>query len=142
MSDKASKRMIFSPLVFSQINDLIAQGLSAPEIAKLIGCKVGSLRVKCSQQGISLRRNPDGQSNLPRRLMIRLSEDVALDLQRQAKKKGMSQADLALALLDAIARDDLYDAVIDHDGGPNNYRVSSIPGSKTRYYARPGDSGA
>ena len=142
MSDKASKRMIFSPLVFSQINELIAQGLRATEIAKLIGCKVGSLRVKCSQQGISLRRNADGQSDLRRRLIIRLSEDVALDLQRQAKKKGMSQAELALALLDAIARDDLYDAVIDGDTGPNNYRASSNPRSKTRYYAPPGDSAA
>ena len=142
MSDKAGKRKIFSPLVFSQINELIAQGLKAPEIAELIGCKVGSLRVKCSQQGISLRRDADRQSDTRRRLVVRLSEGVALNLQRQAKKRGMSQAELALALLDAIARDDLYNAVIDNDGGPNNYRVSSIPGSKTRYYAPPGDSGA
>jgi hypothetical protein len=142
MSDKAGKRKIFSPLVFSQINELIAQGLKAPEIAELIGCKVGSLRVKCSQQGISLRRDADRQSDIRRRLVVRLSEGVALNLQRQAKKRGMSQAELALALLDAIARDDLYNAVIDNDGGPNNYRVSSIPGSRTRYYAPPGDSGA
>ena len=116
MSEPRSKRARFSPLVFSQINDLIAQGLSAAEIAERIGCKLGSLRVKCSQKGISLRRpNTPGQSYLRKRLMISLPESVALNLQEQAIKKGISQADLALALLDAIVRDNLYDAVIDRD---------------------------
>jgi hypothetical protein len=120
MADTRSTRAMFSPLVFSQINDLIAQGFSAVEIAERIGCKVGSLRVKCSQKGISLRRrSPSEKIHYSKRLMILLPEIVAFNLQKQADKKGVSQADLALALLDAIARDNLYDAVIDRDGGPH-----------------------
>ncbi len=118
MSDGRSKRARFSPLVFSQINDLVAQGLGAAEIAERIGCKLGSLRVKCSQKGISLRRgNASRQSHFSKRLVISLPESVALNLQEQADKMGLSLADLALALLDAITGDNLYDAVIDRGGG-------------------------
>ena len=126
MSDQRSKRARFSPLVFSQISDFVAQGMSAAEIAERIGCKLGSLRVRCSQMGISLRRsNTPGQSQLPKRLKISLPESIALNLEEQALKKGLSQADLVLALLNAIARDDLYDAVIDHDGSDDQRRASS-----------------
>ena len=126
MSDRPSKRAMFSPLVFSQINDLVAQGLSAAEIAQRIGCKLGSLRVKCSQKGISLRRcNTPGERHFPKRLKISLPESVALNLQQQADKKGLSPADLAFALLDAIVRDNLYDAVIDRDRGAEKHKASS-----------------
>ena len=47
------------------------------------------------------------------RLMVPLAEDVALDLQRHAEKRGLSKANLAAALLEAIANDNLYNAVID-----------------------------
>jgi hypothetical protein len=127
MANGRSKRAMFSPLVFSQIRSFVAQGLSAAEIAERIGCKLGSLRVKCSQTGISLRQvsATTSASHLPKRLMISLPENVALDLQKQADKKGVSQATLAVALLDAITRDSLYDAVIDRDIGPSKYKTSS-----------------
>jgi hypothetical protein len=76
---------MFSPAVFLQVKRFVARGTSAVEIAETIGCKLGTLRVKCSQNGISL-------------------ENIALDLQKQADKKRVSKADLAVALLDAIAR--------------------------------------
>jgi hypothetical protein len=117
-----SKRPKFSPEVFSQIKELVARGLRAAEIAERIGCTLGSLRVKCSQKGISLRRwEVSRQIHFSKRLMISLPETVALNLQRQADKKGITQSDLARALLDAIARDNLYDAVIDRDGGPKKH---------------------
>jgi hypothetical protein len=126
MSNARSKRAKFSPLVFSQISDFVAQGLSAAEIADRIGCKLGSLRVRCSQKQISLRRsNAPGQSHLPKRLAIALPASVALDLQDQAVKKGVSQAELVLALLDAIVRDNLYDAVIDRDSGGKKHKAAS-----------------
>jgi hypothetical protein len=130
MSEQGSKRARFSPLVFAQISEFVAQGLSAAEIAERIGCKLGSLRVKCSQQGISLRRSSgSGQSPLPKRLKISLPDSIAVNLEEQALKKGLSQTDLVLALLDAIARDDLYDAVIDHDSvddTPKRPRIEPI----------------
>jgi hypothetical protein len=42
--------------VLKQIPAFIDQGLTAGDIANLIGCTVGTLRVKCSQMGISLRQ--------------------------------------------------------------------------------------
>ena len=120
MAGSSGHRFIFSPAVYSQVEHFIAQGLSAAQIADRIGCKLGSLRVKCSQHGISLRHS---QSRFPKRLMISLPERVVLGLQRQADKEGVSKADLAIHLLDAIVRDNLYDAVIDRDIEPKKRRT-------------------
>ena len=96
----------------------MAQGVAAAEIAKKIGCTLGTLRVKCSQSGINLRRrNPAAprKESVSKRLSFALSDDVAIRLQKRAEKKGMTTADFAAALLEAIVRDDLYNAVIDGD---------------------------
>src|SRR6516225_5270808 len=42
----------------------LERGLSVVEIANLIGCTVGTLRVKCSQLGISLRQGRGPRSML------------------------------------------------------------------------------
>jgi hypothetical protein len=120
---------MFSPVVFLQVRSFVAQGVSAVEIAAKIGCKLGTLRVKCSQNGISLRRRSSGatQDYAPKRLMIALPENVKRELQKRALKMGVSEADLAVALLDAIARDDLYDAVIDRDIEPRKPEASRAP---------------
>jgi len=114
MSIRATK---FSPGVLTQITLLVDQGLSPHEIAEKIGCKLGTLRVRCSQHGISLRRNR-GSNGAKRRearaqLMILLSQTAIDNLQRMAKKKGMSRTRFVALLLETIARDDLYDAVLD-----------------------------
>jgi hypothetical protein len=49
-----------TPSVISMIRPWLDQGLSVAEIAQKIGCTVGSLRVKCSQLKISLRRTEHG----------------------------------------------------------------------------------
>jgi hypothetical protein len=120
------KRSVFSVETFSLIKNLVAQGLPANEIAERVGCKLGTLRVKCSQHRISLRRSPSPAAALKRsgaaRLVIPLAEDVSLDLQRHAEKRGLSKASLAAALLEAIANDNLYNAVIDHDLQPKRRR--------------------
>jgi hypothetical protein len=130
MAGSRGKRSMFSPAVFLQVRSFVAQGLSAVEIAERIGCSLGTLRVKCSQNGISLRRwNPSGtppEGNVSKRLTISLPENIALELQKQADKKGVSQADLAIALFDAIARDNLYDAVIDRDVEAKKHKGSRV----------------
>jgi hypothetical protein len=50
--------------------------------------------------------------SVSKRLSFALSDDVAIGLQKQAEKKGMTTAHFAAALLEAIVRDNLYDAVI------------------------------
>jgi hypothetical protein len=48
---------VFTKDVVSRIPDWRDQGLSTLEIADRIGCTPGTLRVRCSQLGISLRRS-------------------------------------------------------------------------------------
>ncbi len=110
---------IFSPSVFSQIANFVNHGLSATEIADKIGCKLGTLRVRCSQHGISLRRFPGHRTRArhePRvQLNLQLSTRIVISLQQQARKEGKTVTKYVALLLEAIARDELYDAVIDQD---------------------------
>jgi hypothetical protein len=107
---------IFTPQGFAEILDLVGRGFSAAEIANKIGCTLNSLRVKCSQHGICLRRSKFGtEIRSQARLTIKLSGATALRLQEQAGKQGVSGVQFAAALLEAIVRDDLYDAVIDQE---------------------------
>jgi hypothetical protein len=108
---------IFTPQVYLEISYLVAQGSSAADIADKIGCKLTSLRVKCSQQGISLRRESKfpPESRPLGRLTVKISRHAAVRLQQQAGKQKLSGTKLAAALLEAIVRDNLYDAVIDQD---------------------------
>ena len=114
------RQKIFSPLVLSQIATLVDQGVSPADIADRIGCKLSTLRVRCSQHGISLRRSVElsGELNNERRarLVIQLSSATLVGLHRQAQQDGISGARLAAALLEAVVRDELYEAVIDHEG--------------------------
>jgi hypothetical protein len=106
----AKRSKIFSQPVYLEITRLVNEGLSAAEIADRIGCKLGTLRVRCSQHGISLRR---AKSEIPPPLRISLSNGATLRLRERAQKARASSARLAAELLEAIARDDLYDAVLD-----------------------------
>ena len=50
------RRVKFTPQAIEKIKELVAQGVNREEIASLLGVTVGSLQVKCSRLGISLRR--------------------------------------------------------------------------------------
>jgi hypothetical protein len=112
ISDVLGKRKVFSPAAFAQIISLVEQGLPPAEIARQIGCTLGSLRVKCSQHGISLR---GGQTGIPKlaRLNMQLSHEIALRLREQAKRAGVTDKEYAVQLIQAIVQDNLYDAVMD-----------------------------
>jgi hypothetical protein len=117
-SNRPNSRKIFSPLVLSRIAERVDQGFSAAEIADEIGCKLGSLRVRCSEHGISLKRAARYASDRRERrerMVINISKSTALALQRQAGNEQMSAAQFAAVLLEAVVRDDLYEAVIDCD---------------------------
>ena len=110
---------------------LVHQGLNADAIADRLGCSVGTLRVRCSQAQISLRvpkekvvplvpsSKPPKQAVLfPLQFLcltdhLRLSQVALLRLRRHAEAIGVNEAQLARDLLEAIAQDDLYDAVLD-----------------------------
>lgn len=88
---------------------LVGEGLSDLEIANRMGWTVGTLRVRCSQLKISLRRKiaAGRQVVLPHGILDQLRQRAAL--------MGVSAHALAADLLEVIARDSLYDAVLDRD---------------------------
>jgi hypothetical protein len=49
--------------IIPQIEHWLQQGLEAKEIARKIGCTIGTLRVRCSHLGISLRRRGNARRN-------------------------------------------------------------------------------
>lgn len=136
-----ARRLKFTPVVIPQISSWVDEGLSALEIAEKIGCTLGTLRVRCSQLGISLRqcrqatiadgmgsRTPvNGQrasDHTPvqmrelaaggeHRLVVSMSSLAIQGLRERAASKGISGSILATTLLQKIVQDDLYDAVLD-----------------------------
>ena len=101
------------------------EGLGPAEMAARIGCTVGTLRVTCSRYHVSLRRpyatrrNRDGPANqgstrpASMALGLTLSRQIRGELQAQAALLGISELDLAARLLETIAKDDLYRAILD-----------------------------
>jgi len=104
------------------IRELVRQGLSNTEIANRMGWTVGTLYVRCSQLKISLRRSSK-KVRLKRWPKIPLPDDLFEQLRQRAKIMRVSAAELAVALLKEIARDGLYDAVLDRDDADVNYAM-------------------
>jgi hypothetical protein len=120
---------IFTNAVFASIPTLVQQGFKTDAIAARLGCSVGTLRVRCSQAQISLRvpkevkvvplvpgLKPPKQKRsyafaLP--TTLQLSRVAMSRLRQHAEAIGVNDAKLASDLLEVIARDDLYDAVLD-----------------------------
>jgi hypothetical protein len=88
---------------------LVDEGLSDMEIASRMGWTVGTLRVRCSQLKISLRRK-----TINRRQIV-LPQAILDQLHQRAAMMGVSMYALAAKLLEVIARDSLYNAVLDED---------------------------
>jgi hypothetical protein len=129
---KQRRRSILTKDLMAGIPVLVQQGLRAEAIAARLGCTVGTLKVRCSQQRISLRvpkevkvvplvplvpaLKPPTQKRsyafaLP--TTLQLSRVAMSRLRQHAEAIGVNEAQLASGLLEAIARDDLYDAVLD-----------------------------
>jgi hypothetical protein len=146
---------ILTQAALAHVTSLVDQGRSAAEIAFEVGCTLGTLRVRCSQLGISLRRRATGsrkeavaamdlvpspqasaaarheffarvptveqsptvvgQSSTEVRieLTVLLPRITAEQLRQRGALRGISGSTLASKLLVTIARDGLYDAVLD-----------------------------
>jgi len=106
-----SRRPILTPEVLAGIPALVQQGLRRAEIAERLGCKETTLQVRCSMAGISLRRR--NRLKLRVGIALTLSRQAMAGLSARAAANGCSEVRLASDLLEAIVRDDLYDAVLD-----------------------------
>jgi hypothetical protein len=134
----ASKK--FTPTLIAQIGHWVEQGVSARDIAGIIGCTLGTLRVKCSRLGISLKRrkstaislahsngesggqgSPVSEPSVP--VVVLLSRMTFDQLQDQAQGKAMTSPGLAATLLETIAQDGRVDAVLDESTPARDFRI-------------------
>ena len=127
--------MILTKVVLASIPALVEQGLNKEAIAARLGCKVATLKVRCSQAQISLRVPkevkvvplvplvPAPTPPKPPRskrcfafavpTTLQLSRVAMARLRHRAEAIGMTEAELVTKLLEIIAQDDLFDAVLD-----------------------------
>ena len=95
------------------IRVLVDQGLSAQEIADRVSWTIGTLRVRCSQLKISLRRSDIWTS--ASHIYLPVPKAIFGELEQHATSMGISESKLAADLLKTIIQDNLYDAVLDRD---------------------------
>src|ERR1700730_2184817 len=117
------RKPIFLPSLIPQIQSWRDEGLSTAEIADKLGCSLGTLRVRCSQLGIPLRR-PRKEQQAPKAsarqengasITISLHPGTVMALREQAASRGATVSGLAAILLEAVANDGLYGDVLDED---------------------------
>jgi len=132
--------------MYAAIPGLIAQGLSHFEIAAQFGVKPNSLKVLCSQRSISLRKHRLPGTTLrkcrpPRMTQLPLDDEVLRSLRVAARLLGRTPAQLASNLLEKIASDSLYMAVLDEEPACDlpstlaSRRLRSISGRSRRVIA-------
>ena len=120
MTAAAMNRSRITDDMFARIPALLLEGMTKGEIAAMYGVTPGTLVVLCSQRGISLRRGGSlpNRINLPERtnLTLPLSDGVLKSLSEAARSMGKgSTARLVSDLLEKIASDGLYKAVLDEE---------------------------
>ena len=105
--------------MLARIPALLLEGTTKAEIAAMYGVTLGTLVVLCSQRGISLRKG----GSLPKRTNLTLpdeplplSDGVLKSLREATRAMGKdSTARLVSDLLEKIASDGLYKAVLDEE---------------------------
>ena len=132
------RHRILTKEVLASIPSLVQQGLNTEAIAARLGCTVATLKVRCSQNHISLRvpkevkvvpmvplvpaPKPPKPPKPPKQkrpyafavpTTLQLSRVAMSRLRQRAEATGMTEAELVTNLLEVIAQDDLFDAVLD-----------------------------
>lgn len=101
-------RARFTADVLNNIRVWVDQGMSVDEIAERVGTSVNSLRTTCSRHKISLSKNVSI-------LTVNMPKDLKETFVKRAKSSGQTTHELVKNLLEVIARDNLFDAVLDED---------------------------
>jgi hypothetical protein len=107
-------KIILTKKVIAGIPALVEAGMTRQEIAAKLGCKISTLQVRCCKEGVRLRKLPRPKWRLPRTATaLTLSSDAMETMAHWAASRGCSETNIASRLLEVIARDNLYDAVLD-----------------------------
>jgi hypothetical protein len=110
------RKIKFTAEVLAQIPELVQQGLDRRQIAERFGTTANSLQVVCSRNGISLWRQ--GRTRKPVKLpdvelSLWIKNQTLERLQQRAEANGLTKSELASRLLNLIASENLFDAVLD-----------------------------
>ena len=111
--ERMRRKWILTREVLARIPAMVASGSTRQVIADALGCKLSTLQVRCSQNGISLRRRKRPETEFYTN--VRLNRDVVTLLRDRAARNGETVQALARRLLETIAQEDLYDAVLDEE---------------------------
>jgi len=110
--EKLMTKRILTKEVLAGIPAMVARGQRAAEIAEALGCKLNTLKVRCSRARVSLR--PLGSIRRPReQRSIKINKTALQLLKERAAASGKTESAIARELLEIIARDNLFDAVLD-----------------------------
>ena len=130
VTEKRQRRpVILTEAVLASIPMLVEQGLNTQAIAARLGCTVATLKVRCSQARISLPvprelkvvplvpvpqpLKPPQSKRCVAFAVLQLSKVSMSRLRQRADATGMTEDALVMNLLEVIAQDDLFDAVLD-----------------------------
>ena len=113
-AEHVRSRRILTRDVLARIPAMVASGSNRQAIAAALGCKLSTLQVRCSQARISLRRPGKRPESAPY-TNVRLNREVVDLLRERAARRGETEQALARRLIEIIARDDLYNAVLDDE---------------------------
>jgi antitoxin component of RelBE/YafQ-DinJ toxin-antitoxin module len=97
---------VYTPEVLEKIRQMVGTH-SAEEIAKKIGVTMSSLQSFCHYSGISLRRG-----GIQTRFNIRIRRSLVESFDKAASERGMETNDLIKLLLETIAKDNMFDAIL------------------------------
>lgn len=106
--------------MYAAIPELVAQGLTREQIAQKYSLTTNCLQVLCSRRNISLRKPPEGVKRPARRRMknmvhVAVNYQVLTALQDASVRFGRTKETLVANLLEKIAADDLFVAILDED---------------------------
>jgi len=104
---------IFTHANVIKIKALAANGLGSIQIAHAIGSTPASVRNRCSRMKIKLGGKKGSARGAEPCIISNVSEASFIVLHRHAKQRQISVQILAALLLETIAEDDLFDAVLD-----------------------------
>ena len=112
---------IFSPDNLLRIRQMAEKGSSSIEIAQCIGSTPASVRVKCCEHKIKIRRGRRSRNALSKpihplsdqSIQARLAAPLSIEFHRKAKELRIPASDLASKLLAAIVTSNIYEAVLD-----------------------------
>jgi hypothetical protein len=107
-----SRPHLFTPEVLALIPIWVSEGVTTPQIAGRIGCRVSSLYTICCKHRISLQ--PRARSIDPEfRVVLSVTPGCRRRLRLEAAKFDLTADQLAELLLETISNDNLFSAVID-----------------------------